>query len=53
LRAGPQAGFNLVKRMLAVGVSDQQISRGLQQRQKREQDKEQSASKPAESKFQR
>jgi hypothetical protein len=48
-----EAGLNLRQGMLSISLPDEKVDCALQQRQERNQEKEQSASKTAESKFQR
>jgi hypothetical protein len=48
-----EAGFNLRQGMLSISLPDEKVDCALQQRQERNQEKEQPASKTAESKFQR
>jgi hypothetical protein len=50
---GAEAGLNLRHRMLSIRLPDEKVNCALQQRQERNQEKEQTASKTAESKFQR
>ena len=52
LSAGAQACLNLGKRMQAIGVPNDKISRALQQRQQSDQEEEQPAPEAAELKFQ-
>ena len=48
-----EVGFNLRQSMLSISLPDEKVDCALQQRQERNQEKEQPASKTAESKFQR
>jgi hypothetical protein len=48
-----EAGLNLRQGMLSISLPDQKVACALQQRQERNQEKQQTASKTAESKFQR
>ena len=48
-----EAGLNLRERVLSISLADEKIDCALQQRQERNQEKQQPASKTAESKFQR
>jgi hypothetical protein len=48
-----EAGLNLRQGMLSISLPDEKVDCALQQRQEPNQEKEQSASKTAESKFQR
>ena len=48
-----EVGFNLRQGMLSISLPDEKVDCALQQRQERNQEKEQPASKTAESKFQR
>lgn len=50
---GSEAGLNLGEGMLSISLSDEKVNCALQQRQERNQEKQQPASKTAESKFQR
>jgi hypothetical protein len=50
---GAEAGFDLRHGMLSISLPDQKVDCALQQRQERNQEKQQPASKTAESKFQR
>jgi len=50
---GAEARFDLRHGMLPISLPDEKIDCALQQRQERNQEKEQPASKTAESKFQR
>jgi hypothetical protein len=50
---GAEAGLNLRQSMLSISLPDEKVACALQQRQERNQEKEQPASKTAESKFQR
>jgi hypothetical protein len=50
---GAEAGLNLRQGMLPISLPDEKVDCALQQRQERDQEKEQPASKTAESKFQR
>ena len=52
LSAGAQARLNLGKRMQAIGVPNDKISRALQQRQQSDQEEKQPAPETAELKFQ-
>ena len=51
--SGSEAGLNLRERMLSISLPDEKVDCALQQRQERNQEKQQPASKTAESKFQR
>jgi hypothetical protein len=51
--SGAEAGLNLREGMLSISLSDKKVDCALQQRQERNQEKQQPASKTAESKFQR
>ena len=48
-----EAGLNLRHGMLSISLPDEKVDCALQQRQERNQEKQQPASKTAESKFQR
>ena len=50
--AGAEARFDLRKRMLPVGVPDEEIGRALQKRQERDQKKEEPAPESAKTEFQ-
>jgi hypothetical protein len=50
---GSETGLNLGEGMLSISLSDEKVNCALQQRQERNQEKQQPASKTAESKFQR
>ena len=50
---GAKAGFNLRYGMLSISLPDEKVDCALQERQQRNQEKQQPASKTAESKFQR
>ena len=50
---GAEAGLNLRQSMLSISLPDEKVDCALQQRQERNQEKQQPASKTAESKFQR
>jgi hypothetical protein len=50
---GAEAGLNLRHGMLPISLPDEKVDCALQQRQERNQEKQQPASKTAESKFQR
>ncbi|MGB6315540.1 MAG: hypothetical protein WBG13_23730 [Pseudolabrys sp.] len=50
---GAKAGLNLRQSMLSISLPDEKVACALQQRQERNQEKQQPASKTAESKFQR
>jgi hypothetical protein len=50
---GSEAGLNLGEGMLSISLPDEKVNCALQQRQERNQEKQQPASKTAESKFQR
>jgi len=50
---GAEAGLNLRQSMLSISLPDEKVDCALRQRQERKQEKEQPASKTAESKFQR
>ena len=50
---GAETGLNLRHSMLSISLPDENVDCALQQRQERNQEKEQPASKTAESKFQR
>ena len=50
---GAEAGLNLRQSMLSISLPDEKVACALQQRQERNQEKQQPASKTAESKFQR
>ena len=50
---GAEAGLNLGEGMLSISLPDEKIDCALQQCQERNQEKQQPASKTAESKFQR
>ena len=50
---GAEAGLNLRHGMLSISLPDEEVGCALQQRQERNQEKEQPASKTAEPKFQR
>jgi len=52
-RTVPQARVDLRERVLSVGVPDQKVGRGLQERQQRDKEKKQPAAETAESKVQR
>jgi hypothetical protein len=51
--SGAEAGLNLGEGMLSISLPDEKIDCALQKCQERKQEKEQPASKTAESKFQR
>ena len=50
---GAEAGLNLRQSMLSISLPDEKVACALQQRQERNPEKQQPASKTAESKFQR
>ena len=50
---GAKTGLNLRQRILSISLPDEKVACALQQRQERNQEKQQPASKTAESKFQR
>ena len=47
------AGFNLSQRVLPIGVPNEKVSGALQERQKSDEEKKQSAAETVESEFQR
>ena len=50
---GAETGLDLGEGMLSISLPDEKVNCALQQRQERNQEKQQPASKTAESKFQR